>query len=407
MPWKVTDVLKQRVQFVTDWESQDWNLAELCRDYGITRNTGYKWLNRYELNGWEALEDEPRAAHRHPNQTSGEMEKSILELRAMHTRWGARKIRKVLERQQEKDEGNKVPSTSTIGEILKQYGLTAERKARARAEPSQQPLAKGGSANALWCIDFKGWFRTGDGKRCDPLTITDGYSRYLLRCQVVSAADTIRTRAVTEGAFSEYGLPDRMRSDNGAPFGSNGRGGLTALSVWWMRLGIRPERIQPGKPQQHGSHERMHLTLKQGTTKPAAESARGQQKLFDAFRQEYNHDRPHEGLQMSTPAEHYEPSLRQYPRRLPEPEYETGWEVRSVGRSGQFKFSSRDVFISHALAGQEIGLQPLQPDQERYWKVHFMNCDLGVLDQNITRIWTPEQWVKQQSIQERKTRDRG
>jgi len=405
MPWKVTDVLRERVQFVTDWESEEWNLAELCRDYGITRNTGYKWLNRYEMSGWEALKDESRAAHRHPNQTSTEMERAILQLRARHTRWGAKKIRKVLEREQEKEDGNKVPSISTIGEILKQYGLTAERRKRACAEPSQQPLGKGARANALWCIDFKGWFRTGDGKRCDPLTITDGYSRYLLRCQVVSAADTIRTRAVTEGAFSEYGLPDRMRSDNGAPFGSNGRGGLTALSVWWMRLGIRPERIQPGKPQQNGSHERMHLTLKQETTKPAAESARGQQKLFDVFRQEYNHDRPHEGLQMSTPAD-YQPSLRQYPRRLPEPEYQTGWEVRSVGRSGQFKFLSGEVFISHALAGQNIGLQPLQPDQERYWKVHFMNCDLGVLDQNTTRIWTPAQWNKQQAISEQKTRDR-
>jgi len=407
MPWKVSDVLKQRVQFVTEWESHDWSFAELCRDYGITRNTGYKWLNRYESSGWEALEDESRAAHRHPNQTSAETEKAILELRARHTRWGARKIHKVLERQHETAEENRVPSTSTIGEILRQYGLTAERRKRSRAEPSPQPLAKGGTANALWCVDFKGWFRTGDGKRCDPLTITDGYSRYLLRCQVVSAADTIRTRAVMEGAFSEYGLPDRMRSDNGAPFGSNGRGGLTALSVWWMRLGIQPERIQPGKPQQNGSHERMHLTLKQETTKPAAESARGQQKLFDAFRQEYNHDRPHEGLQMSTPAEHYQASLRQYPGRPPEPEYPTGWEVRSVGRSGQFKFSSRDVFISHALAGQNIGLQPLQPYGERHWKVHFMNYDLGVLDQSISRIWTPAQWNKQQAISERGTRERG
>jgi transposase InsO family protein len=392
MPWKVTDVLKERVRFVTDWESQDWNFAELCRDYGITRNTGYKWLNRYELNGWEALQDETRAAHRHPNQTSAEMEKAILELREKHTRWGARKIQAMLERRQE-EAGYQVPATSTIGEILRQHGLTVERKKRARAEPSRQPLARAGTANALWCIDFKGWFRTGDGKRCDPLTITDGYSRYLLRCQAVRAADTLHTRAVLEGAFSEYGLPDRMRSDNGAPFGSNGRGGLTALSVWWMRLGIQPERIQPGQPQQNGSHERMHLTLAQETAKPPAESARGQQQRFDAFRQEYNHDRPHEGLRMSTPAEHYQPSLQPYPRRLPEPAYPFGWEVRSVGRSGQFKFSARDVFVSHALAGQSIGLQPLNQEQERYWRIHFMNHDLGVLDRSVPRIWTPAQWA--------------
>jgi putative transposase len=392
MPWKVSGVMKERVGFLTEWESQDWSLAELCQDYGITRSTGYKWLARYELSGLGALEDESRAAHVHPNQTSEEVEEMILELREKHTRWGARKIRAMLERGAGAGE-YKVPATSTIGAILKQYGLTAARKKRARAEPSPQPLVPAGKANALWCIDFKGWFRTGDGKRCDPLTITDRYSRYLLRCQGVGAADTLHTRAVLEGTFQEYGLPERMRSDNGAPFGSNGRGGLTALAVWWMRLGIQPERIQPGRPQQNGSHERMHLTLKQETASPSAGSLRSQQQRFQAFRQEYNHERPHEGLQMSTPAEYYQPSTRPYPRRLAEPTY-PGWEVRSVGRSGQFKFSVKDVFVSHALAGQSIGLQPLKADQERYWRVYFMKYDLGVLDRRTSRIWTPAEWEK-------------
>jgi putative transposase len=392
MPWKVSGVLKERVRFVTEWESQDWSLAELCRDYGITRSTGYKWLARYELSGLAALEDESRAARVHPNQTSEEVQEMILEFREKHMRWGARKMRAMLKRGAETGE-YKVPATSTIGAILKQYGLTVARKKRPRAEPSPQPLAPAGKANALWCIDFKGWFRTGDGKRCDPLTITDRYSRYLLRCQGVGAADTIHTRAVLEGAFQEYGLPERMRSDNGAPFGCNGRGGLTALAVWWMRLGIQPERIQPGRPQQNGSHERMHLTLGQETASPSAGSLRSQQQRFDAFRQEYNHERPHEGLQMSTPAEHYEPSRRPYPRRLAEPTY-PGWEVRSVGRSGQFKFWVKDVFVSHALAGQSIGLQPLNSDQERYWRVYFMKYDLGVLDGKTSRIWTPAEWKK-------------
>jgi putative transposase len=238
----------------------------------------------------------------------------------------------------------------------------------------------------------------------DPLTITDGYSRYLLRCQGVGAADTIHTRAVLEGAFQEYGLPERMRSDNGAPFGSNGRGGLTALAVWWMRLGIQPERILPGRPQQNGSHERMHLTLKQETASPSAGSLRSQQQRFDAFRQEYNQERPHEGLQMSTPAEHYEPSTRPYPRRLPEPAY-PGWEVRSVGRSGQFKFSAKDVFVSHALAGQSVGLQPLNSDQERYWRVYFMKYDLGVLDRKTSSIRTPAEWEKYQVDSESRTKE--
>jgi transposase InsO family protein len=395
MPWKVSSVLKERVRFVTEWESQDWSLAELCRDYGITRRTGYKWLARYELSGLAALEENSRAAHVHPNETSEEVQEMILELREKHTRWGARKIRAMLERGAGRKE-YKVPATSTIGAFLKQYGLTVARKKRPRAEPSPQPLAPAERANALWCIDYKGWFRTGDGKRCDPLTITDRYSRYLLRCQGVGAADTLHTRAVLEGAFQEYGLPERMRSDNGAPFGSNGRGGLTALAVWWMRLGIQPERIQPGRPQQNGSHERMHLTLGQETASPAAGSSRPQQQRFDAFRQEYNYERPHEGLQMSTPAEHYEPSPRPYPRRLSEPTY-PGWEVRSVSRSGQFKFSVKDVFVSHALAGQSIGLQPLYPDQERYWRVYFMKHDLGVLDGKTSRISTPAEWEKCQA----------
>ena len=404
MPWKVSSVLKQRVRFVTEWESQDWNLAELCRDYGITRSTGYKWLARYELSGIEALGDDSRAAHVHPNQTSDEVQEMILELREQHTRWGARKIRAKLKRGAGAGE-YKVPAISTVGAILKQYGLTVARKKRPRAEPSVQPLAPAGKANALWCIDFKGWFRTADGKRCDPLTITDRYSRYLLRCQGVGAADTLHTRAVLEGAFQEYGLPERMRSDNGAPFGSNGRGGLTALAVWWMRLGIEPERIQPGRPQQNGSHERMHLTLGQETASPSAGSLRSQQQRFDAFRQEYNHERPHEGLEMSTPAEHYERSSRPYPRRLAEPTY-PGWEVRAVGASGQFKFSVKDVFVSHALAGQSIGLTQLQSDQERYWRVYFMKYDLGVLDRKTSQIWAPADWGKLQAGRDRRMKER-
>jgi len=364
MPWKVSSVLKQRVRFVTEWESQDWSLAELCRDYGITRSTGYKWLARYEVRGIEALGDNSRAAHVHPNQTSDEVQEMILELREQHTRWGARKIRAKLKRGAGAGE-YKVPAISTVGAILKQYGLTVGRKKRPRAEPSAQPLAPAGKANALWCIDFKGWFRTADGKRCDPLTITDRYSRYLLRCQGVGAADTLHTRAVLEGAFQEYRLPERMRSDNGAPFGSNGRGGLTALAVWWMRLGIEPERIQPGRPQQNGSHERMHLTLGQETASPAAGSLRSQQQRFDAFRQ-----------------------------------------VRSVGASGQFKFSVKDVFVSHALAGQSIGLTQLQSDQERYWRVYFMKHDLGVLDRKTSQIWAPADWGTLQAGRNRRMKER-
>jgi hypothetical protein len=209
------------------------------------------------------------------------------------------------------------------------------------------------------------------------------------------------------GAFQEYGLPERIRSDNGAPFGSNGRGGLTRLAVWWMRLGIQPERIQPGQPQQNGRHERMHLTLQQETAEPPAMSLRSQQWRFNAFVQEYNRERPHEALQMSTPSQHYQPSAREYPKRLPEATYPDGWEVRRVGKSGQFKLSTMDVFISHALAGQRIGLYPLAEASEQYWKIHFMNCDLGVLDVKALRIWTSMQWTKRKEAGTDRTKSSG
>ena len=394
MPWKVSDVAKERAEFVQQWESGEWNLAELCREYGITRKTGYKWLERYELGGPGMLGDQSRAPHRHPNQTSEAMEKAILELRAKRPLWGARKIWKLLE----KEEGaEQRPAISTIGAILKQHKLTAPRKRRARAEPSQQPLAHAGSANAVWCADFKGWFRTGDGKRCDPLTITDAYSRYLLRCQAVAVADTTHVRAVFEGAFREDGLPQRIRTDNGAPFGSNGRGGLTALAVWWMRLGIEPERIRPGQPQENGRHERMHLTLKQSTAMPPAATLRSQQRRFDEFVEEYNQERPHEALGLTTPAEHYQPSVRPYPKHLPAPEYPASWEVRRVSLGGKFRWWSGHVFLSHALVDQSIGLQRLGMQQDRYWRVYFMSFVMGVVDSHTRKLWTPEQWLKRES----------
>jgi putative transposase len=393
MPWEVSDVVKQRARFVQEWESEDWSLAELCREYGISRRTGYKWINRYEGSGMEGLQDASRAARGHPNQTSQRMVDRILEVRGKHAWWGARKIRAVLARELGAAGAERVPATSTIGVILRQYGLTASRKKRMRAEGSRQPLVGAAQANELWCIDYKGWFRTGDGQRCDPLTVTDRYSRYLLRCQAVEAADGRHTRAVMEGAFQEYGMPRRMRSDNGAPFASTGLGGLTRLAVWWLRLGIQLERITPGQPQQNGSHERMHLTLGQETASPPARSRRQQQERFDAFREEYNQQRPHEGLQMETPAAHYAPSPRPYPRRLPEPDY-GGSEVRVVDESGKFRFWSRSIFVSHALAGESIGLQMMKPEEERYWKVCFMQYDLGILDQAEGKIWTPGQWEK-------------
>lgn len=364
-------------------------MAELSRWFGVTRKTGYKWLERYEAAGWEGLLDLSRAPHEHPNAVAEETEERVLAVRERHPLWGARKIHALLER----EEGQVVPAASTIGSILKSHGLTVARKRRLRARPSQRPLAHAIEANKVWCADFKGWFRCGKGERIDPLTISDAYSRFLLRCQAVKAADTAHSKPIFEAAFREYGLPERMRTDNGAPFASNGESGLTALSVWWIKLGIHPERIQPGKPQQNGAHERMHRTLKEATACPPACDWRAQQRRFDEFRREYNEQRPHQALGQTTPASHYEPSPREYPRRVAEVHYPETWQVRRVSPGGQMRWHNQSVFLAHALEGESVGIEPVD---ERHWRIWFSFYELGVLDPSTARIWRPEQWQKRQ-----------
>ena len=363
-------------------------MAELCGFFGVTRKTGYKWLERYETGGMEGLRDQSRAPHRHPNAVGEEVEERVIAARREHPYWGARKIQVLLKREREE-----APAVSTIGAILKTHGLTVARKRRPKARPSQAPLEHATEANKVWCADFKGWFRSGDGERINPLTISDGYSRYLLRCQAVKAADGAHSRPIFEAAFKEHGLPERMRTDNGTPFGSNGDSGLTGLAVWWIKLGIVPERIQPGKPQQNGRHERMHRTLKQATASPPARNRRAQQERFDQFRREYNEQRPHEALGQATPASHYQASGREYPRRVAEVEYPRDWRVRRVSPGGQMAWEGERVFVAHALEGEPVGLEPID---ERHWRVWFSFYQLGVLDAATARIWRPEQWEKRQ-----------
>ena len=309
--------------------------------------------------------------------------------RGQHPLWGARKIRVLLEREGE----SQAPAVSTIGKILKGNGCTVPRKRKRRGRPSREPVAETTGTNQVWCADFKGWFRSGDGERIDPLTISDAYSRYLLRCQSVKAADGLHSKPVIEAAFREYGLPERRRTDNGAPFGSNGDSGLTGLAVWWIKLGIRPERIEPGKPQQNGRHERMHRTLKQATASPPARNRRAQQERFDEFRREYNEQRPHEALGQTTPASHYQPSRREYPGHLAAVEYPENWEVRRVSPGGQMRWHKKHVFVSHALEAEWVGLEPID---ERHGRAWFSFYELGVLEAEQARIWRPEQWDKRQ-----------
>ena len=374
MPWIVSGVMEERARFVIEYESGEWTMAELCRQHGISRKTGYKTLARWEQGGAEGLKDLSHAPRRHPNQTAAELEEAVLRLRRAHMRWGPRKLRGWLEAHSLRQVW---PAASTIGELLKRAGLAHARRQRPRTPPYTQPIAAADQANAVWCADFKGWFRTQDGERIDPLTMSDAYSRYLLRCQAVDKADTAAVRGIAEAAFREYGMPWAIRTDNGPPFASRAIAGLSRLSVYWMKLGIVPERIQPGHPEQNGRHERMHRTLAAETADPPQANRRRQQAAFDGFRREFNQERPHEALGMRTPASVYTASPRPYPERIAEPEYDSGFTVRRVYPHGQFFWKHHDVFLSKALAGERIGLEPID---ERYWCVCFGDFPVAWFD---------------------------
>jgi transposase InsO family protein len=380
MPWEVSGVVEKRKQFVAEYVSGEWTLSDLCRAYGISRVTGYAVLERWREQGEAGLEERSRAPWRHPNQTAATVERQIIELRAAHMRWGPRKLKAVLER---KRPANLWPAASTIGELLRREGLVVGRKKRRRAPPYSEPLRHADGPNRVWCADFKGWFRTGDGERIDPLTISDAHSRYLLRCQAVEKTDTARVQAVFEAAMREYGMPEAIRTDNGAPFASRAIAGLSRLALWWMKLGIVPERIDAGHPEQNGRHERMHLTLQQETASPAAANRRAQQRAFDRFRCEFNDERPHEALAMQTPSAVYQASPRAYPVRVPEPEYDSGMEVRCVYPHGQFFWQGQDVFLSKALAGERVGLEPLEED---WWCVYFAQFPIALFDSQERRM---------------------
>src|SRR5271165_339920 len=380
MPWKASSVMEEKLRFVFEYERDEQTMTELCQSFGIARETGYVWLRRYRQSGIAGLAELNRAAERHPNQTPAEIERMVLELRQAHMRWGPRKLKRVLERD---EPGRKWPAASTMGELLKREGLVVARKKRRKTAPYTAPLAHADGPNRVWCADFKGWFRTGNGERIDPLTISDAHSRYLLRCQAVEKTDTERVQAIFEAGFREYGMPAAIRTDNGAPFASAAIAGLSRLAVWWMKLGIVPERIAAGHPEQNGRHERMHRTLKQETAMPAAADRHAQQRSLDSFRQEYNQVRPHQALGMETPARVYEPSPRQYPARVPEPEYPGSMLVRSVKSHGGFRWKKQEVFLSEVLWAERIGLLPLD---DRWFTIYFAQLPIASFDSSELRV---------------------
>ncbi len=374
MPWNNSSRKEEQIRFIQRWERGGETRLETCQAFGISPKTGYKRVHRFQAQGWDGLGDLSRAPHRHPNQTQRAVVERLIAARREHPTWGPKKLVAWLK---DREPGVSWPAPSTVGDLLDRAGLVHRRKGRRRTAPWSQPFVQAEQPNDLWCIDFKGWFRTGNGVRVNPLTVEDAASRYLVVCHGLRQPQGSQVRPVLERAFREYGLPWVIRSDNGTPFASVGLGGLSSLAVWWVKLGILPERIDPGHPEQNGRLERLHRTLKAETASPPKPTWQRQQQAFDAFRSSYNEERPHEALGQQPPARQYQPSARQYPKRVDSPEYASGMTVRRVRTNGEIKWQGQRVYLSEALCGEPVGLMP---QDDRYWTVHFGPLQIGLLD---------------------------
>ena len=374
MPWNETDPMEQRMKFLMAHQESGLSMSASCRRYGVSRKTGYKWLARYRSEGLAGLRDHGRAPHGHPRVVPDEIVAAVLVVRHQHRTWGRRKVRAWLLAHHP---GLSWPAASTIGNLFDRAGLTVPRRLRRRVPPNGAPLAHCRAANDVWTVDFKGWFRTGDGARCDPLTLQDAHSRYLLRCDVLASAGGAQVWPQFELAFWAHGLPKTVRSENGTPFASRAAGGLSRLSVRLIKAGVMPERIAPGKPQENGRHERFHLTLKQETAEPPARALEAQQQRFDRFQRVYNEERPHEALDDETPVRHYCPSARAYNGRLESPDYPDHHERRRVRTNGEIKWRGGTVFISEVLVGEPVGLEA---QANGSWRVSFGPIGLGHID---------------------------
>jgi transposase InsO family protein len=340
----------------------------------VSRKTAYKWIKRYLEGGVAELLERSRRPQSNPKSTSREVTSLLIATRKEHPFWGPKKLLAAVGTAYP---GLTLPATSTIGHLLARHGMTRPRRTSRRTTPYGQPFLGYDKPNAVWCADFKGHFRLADRTRCHPVTITDGYSRYLIRCEGLRHPRYEPTRAVFEQAFREFGLPDAIRTDNGAPFASTTLGGLSHLAVWWIRLGIRPERIEPGRPDQNGRHERMHRTMKAEATKPVRVDLLAQQVRFDEWRKEYNEVRPHEALGQKTPASFYEPSVRRYPAEAPDPEYPPNFETRRVNDAGFLRWERRTYYLSWCLTQQLVGLEEIDDNK---WLVYFGSHALAVMD---------------------------
>lgn len=380
MPWRETRPMDQKTQFIADYLRQTLSMSELCQLYGVSRRTGYKWIERYLEQGPQGLEERSRRPSSHPNQTPEEIVQALIQVRQHHPSWRAKKLLAIVEKRHPEWS---LPGRSTVCEILSRKGLVPKKRRRRIIGHPGKPTSPILAPNDIWCADFKGQFKTGDGIYCYPLTVTDGYSRYLLGCQGLLSTSVAEAKPVFTRLFKEYGLPTRIRSDNGVPFATTTLARLSTLSAWWVRLGVLPELIEPGKPQQNGRHERMHKTLKAETTRPPAANRRAQQRKFNRFQQEFNEERPHEVLDMATPASIYVPSRREMPDRLPPLEYPDRFEVRYVSYNGGIRWNKNWVNVSITCAGEYVGLEEID---DGVWNVYFGPLKLGRLHERHMRI---------------------
>jgi putative transposase len=378
--------MREKIMFVGAAKRAQASFTSLCAAFGITPKTGYKWLYQFDRDGLDGLVERSRRPLGNSRAIATEVAERLVVLREDHPTWGPRKLVAWLSEHEPQWD---LPAASTVGDLLKRRGLIGppRQRLRWRGGPRATPLSHATAPNAVWAMDFKGWFRVGDRRRCDPLTITDAFSRYLLCCDAHEEQFGGPVWRSLVRTFSEYGLPSAIRVDNGQPWVSpKGELGLTTLGVKLLKLGITVERIQKGKPQQNGRHERFHLTLKQETAQPPASTLRKQQARFDEFKREYNHDRPHEALGQRPPARIYAPSLRQFPSKLPTPEYPWWMDTRPVRRNGRVRYRGVEYFVTTALSGEPVGL--FEVEQACYavffadqllGRIHAAHPDLGMV----------------------------
>lgn len=382
MPWREMDAMGQRREFIELVLSRRWTMTEACERFGVSRVTGYKWWRRFRQEGPGGLRELPRAPRRCPHRTSREIEERLVALRRQHPKWGPVTLLSLLERSYPE---LSLPAPSTVGEIMKRHGLVRPRRRRRRPRHPGRPIVEVKGPNDVWTADFKGEFKTRDGRYCYPLTVADGHSRYLLGCRGLSSTATEGAKREFTGLFRQYGLPRQILTDNGVPFASPGLCGLSRLSVWWIKLGIQPVRIQPGRPWQNGSHERMHKTLKAEAVLPPQVNRREQQRKFDEFRQCFNTLRPHHAIGKKTPSEVYEASPRPFPERLPKFEYPAHFETRKVHPNACMRWRGSIVVVGRVLVGEHLGLEPFD---DGVWSVYLGPVLLARLDERRKRLYT-------------------